>query len=32
MGREQDAMWQTYLDELAAKGMTRDPPGLGRLH
>jgi DUF971 family protein len=32
LGREQDAMWQTYLDELAAKGMTRDPPGLGRLH
>jgi DUF971 family protein len=32
MGREQKAMWQTYLDELAAKGMTRDPPGLGRPH
>jgi DUF971 family protein len=26
-GREQDAMWQAYLDELAAKGMTREPPG-----
>ena len=32
MGREREAMWQTYLNELAAKGMTRDPPGLGRLH
>jgi DUF971 family protein len=27
MGHEQDAMWQTYLDELAAKRLTRDPPG-----
>jgi DUF971 family protein len=32
MGREQEAMWQAYLDELTAKGMTRDPPGLGRPH
>lgn len=32
MGREQAAMWQTYLDELAGKGMTRDPPGVGRPH
>jgi DUF971 family protein len=32
MGREQDTMWQAYLDELTAKGMTRDPPGLGRPH
>jgi len=32
MGHEQDAMWQTYLDELAAKGMTRDPPGVERPH
>ena len=23
MGRAHDAMWRTYLDELAAKGMTR---------
>ena len=32
MGREQEAMWRMYLDELAAKGLTRDPPGLGRPH
>ncbi len=32
MGREQGTMWQAYLDELAAKGMTRDPPGLSRPH
>ena len=32
MGREQDTIWQAYLDDLAAKGMTRDPPGLGRPH
>ena len=24
-GREQAALWQAYLDDLAAKGMTRDP-------
>lgn len=32
LGREQEAMWRAYLDELAAKGMTRDPPGLRRPH
>jgi DUF971 family protein len=32
LGHEQETMWQSYLDELAAKGMTRDPPGLGRPH
>jgi DUF971 family protein len=25
LGREQDKRWQTYLDELAAKGLRRDP-------
>lgn len=29
-GRGQAAMWRTYLDELAAKGLTRDPPGRPR--
>ncbi|HRJ69684.1 MAG TPA: DUF971 domain-containing protein [Beijerinckiaceae bacterium] len=24
-GREQTALWQAYLDDLAARGMTRDP-------
>lgn len=24
LGSQKDALWQTYLDELAAKGMTRD--------
>ena len=32
LGREQENMWQAYLDELAAKGMTRDPPRRGRPH
>ena len=27
IGRGQGTMWRTYLNELAAKGMTRDPPG-----
>ncbi len=26
LGRERDARWQAYLDELAVKGLTRDPP------
>lgn len=26
LGREQAARWQDYLDELAAKGLSRDPP------
>lgn len=25
LGQEQDSLWQTYLDELAQKGLTRDP-------
>ncbi|MGF1591804.1 MAG: gamma-butyrobetaine hydroxylase-like domain-containing protein [Kiloniellaceae bacterium] len=25
LGREQDALWQAYLDNLAAKGLSRDP-------
>ena len=25
LGRNQEAYWRDYLDELAAKGMTRDP-------
>jgi DUF971 family protein len=25
LGREQGRIWQDYLDELAAKGLTRDP-------
>lgn len=25
IGREQDALWQTYLDTLAARGLSRDP-------
>lgn len=25
IGREQDARWHLYLDELAAKGLSRDP-------
>jgi DUF971 family protein len=25
LGREQDRRWRTYLDELAAKGLRRDP-------
>lgn len=27
LGRNRDAYWQEYLAELAAKGLTRDPPG-----
>ena len=26
LGRNRAAYWQAYLDELAAKGLTRDPP------
>jgi DUF971 family protein len=25
LGRDKDALWQTYLDSLAAKGLSRDP-------
>lgn len=25
LGREQDTLWQAYLDNLAAKGLSRDP-------
>jgi DUF971 family protein len=25
LGRNRDANWQDYLDELAAKGMSREP-------
>ncbi len=32
LGREQENMWRAYLDELAAKGMTRDAPSRGRSH
>lgn len=32
LGRAQETMWRAYLDELVAKGMTRDPPGRGRPH
>jgi DUF971 family protein len=27
LGREQDTRWQAYLDALAARGLSRDPPG-----
>lgn len=27
LGREHDARWTAYLDELARKGLTRDAPG-----
>jgi DUF971 family protein len=27
LGRTQETMWRDYIEELAAKGMTRDPPG-----
>jgi DUF971 family protein len=30
LGRNRERYWQDYLDELAAKGLTRDPPGAGR--
>ena len=26
LGRDQDRLWRDYLDELAAKGLSRDPP------
>jgi DUF971 family protein len=26
MGRAQDSIWRAYLDDLAAKGLSRDPP------
>jgi DUF971 family protein len=26
LGRGQERMWRDYLDDLAAKGLTRDPP------
>ena len=26
LGREQDARWDRYLNELAARGLSRDPP------
>jgi len=26
LGRDQDQIWQDYLDALAAKGLSRDPP------
>jgi DUF971 family protein len=28
LGRDQERMWRAYLDELAAKGLSRDSPGL----
>jgi DUF971 family protein len=27
LGRDQGRMWRAYLDELAGKGLSRDPPG-----
>jgi len=27
LGRDQGRMWRTYLDELATKGLSRDPSG-----
>ena len=29
LGRDQGHLWRDYLDELAAKGLTRDPPKRG---
>jgi len=29
LGRDQEHMWRAYLEELAAKGLSRDPPGRG---
>jgi len=29
IGRRQDELWQVYLDDLAARGLSRDPPGRG---
>jgi DUF971 family protein len=28
LGRDQGRMWRAYLDELAAKGLSRDSPGM----
>jgi DUF971 family protein len=28
LGRDQERMWRAYLDELAAKGLSRDSPGM----
>ena len=28
LGRDQGRMWRAYLDELAAKGLSRDSPGV----
>jgi DUF971 family protein len=30
LGRDQERMWRAYLDELGAKGLSRDPPGRRR--
>jgi len=27
LGEEQNELWQAYLDEVQAKGLSRDPPG-----
>ena len=27
LGENQDSIWQTYLDNLRAQGLTREPPG-----
>ncbi len=27
LGRDQDQIWQAYLDAVSAKGLSRDPPG-----
>ena len=29
LGRDQEHMWRAYLEELAAKGLSRDPPKRG---
>jgi len=29
LGRDQERLWHDYLDELAAKGLSRDPPKRG---
>ena len=29
LGRDQERMWRVYLDDLVAKGLSRDPPGRG---
>ena len=28
LGRDQERMWRAYLDELTAKGLSRDSPGM----